>query len=132
MVKADKIALIVLVAISSYYFCFCVVLAPLYLASNSAWTTRLGAFVLTAWVCRIVWNACDTYAATRRSSAIVGAAIVGSVVFIASFFSTLLVTGPYNNGNAPLGALFIYGPGGAVFGAGLGAWYWSRQRREQQ
>lgn len=119
-------AFLALVAFAaSFFFSFWVIfgqILPLEIAS-------LPALVAAVWVAGFVWRQTGRASAGLFPAIASGAALLGSVGFVAGFFGPMVLTPEANQG--PLLGILITGPLGFLAGAVLGAGWWCLRPRLQ-
>jgi hypothetical protein len=117
-----RIILLVIVAVSSYYFTFWVPFSLIEI-SDLNWIRNIVSVIVAIGVGWFVWSATRTKSSKGfLSSVLLGAAIVGGIGFLGGFFGPIIFT-PHSN-QGPLLGLFITGPLGFVVGAAGGFVYW--------
>jgi len=117
-----RIILLVIVAVSSYYFTFWVPFSLIEIGDLN-WIRDIVSIIVAIGVSWFVWSATRTKSSKGfLSSVLLGAAIVGGIGFLGGFFGPIIFT-PHSN-QGPLLGLFITGPLGFVVGAAGGFVYW--------
>jgi hypothetical protein len=117
-----RIILLVIVAVSSYYFTFWVPFSLIEIGDLN-WIRDIVSIIVAIGVSWFVWSATITKSSKGfLSSVLLGAAIVGGIGFLGGFFGPIIFT-PHSN-QGPLLGLFITGPLGFVVGAAGGFVYW--------
>ncbi|HEX4962174.1 MAG TPA: hypothetical protein VF173_15165 [Thermoanaerobaculia bacterium] len=119
-----RIVVTLISGVATLYFVFWVGGALVFSLHLPLWIVSLGSLLVAAVVAWCVWSRTASFQASRASSVLLGAFVVGSIGFSAGFFGPLLFTPSAGANVGPVLGIFITGPLGFILGAIGGAVYW--------
>jgi hypothetical protein len=124
MHRIARAVLVVVVFFAAYVFAWLLFLP----FGGDLWIGNVVALTAAVLVARSVWRAEDRLPTPLLGAIGIGAAVFGSIGFVAGFFGPMMLAPEANQG--PMLGIFITGPLGALLGAVAGFFY-ARQAGER-